>query len=425
MSRLIELGELPHGDEPEPSSPRAPRPPTASARVVALGCAALLAPAGAAPVPGPPSGVALPAPHGAYFVIIGDRLVVAEWQDPTGRGGRKIAGYRLPGAAPAWRFTADDEVTGLSSAAGLLLVTSSSAGFEDTLSTALDPRTGVVRWRQPGYPVLTDAGGMLLEQPGRTGTIRAVDPASGAVRWSLPVPANGVVYGFGDRGVTAAALLTDDGRVEVYDVDTGVLRQAGRLPAAADRVPYRLTQVMGDLLLVDDLSGTVTAYGLDRLDRRWTLPVRRDGGTWFVDCAEVICRRGQASGIRTYDPATGRPRWSDDRWLDASRVGDRLLAVAASEGLAAELAVLDPGTGRTLARLGRWRLADVDRNGSRPLGFRAVAGDRTLVAELDASAGQFRYRAVLPGSWGDCVASAAVLVCRRPAGGLMVWPLDR
>ncbi|MEU2611728.1 PQQ-binding-like beta-propeller repeat protein [Micromonospora sp. NPDC007271] len=426
MSGVIELGELRHGDQPEPPPPRARRPPAAPARVLALCCAALLTLAGAAPAPRRPPGVSVPAPHDAHFLVVADRLIVAEWPDPTGRGGREVVGYGLPGGAPVWRFTLPDgdDVTGLWAVAGLSLVTSGPPGSDSARTTALDPRTGSIRWRQPGYPVPTQAGGVLVEQPGRTDTIRAVDPGSGTVRWSMPFPDSGMVYGFGDRGVTAAVLLTDDGRVEVYDVDTGALRRAGRLPPTDGRAPYRLTQVVGDLLLVD-ASGTVTAYGLDRLDRRWTLPVRRDGATWFADCAEVICRRDQASGLRTYDPVTGRLRWSDDHWTDARRVGDRLLAVAPAGGPAVELAVLDPGAGRALAGLGRWRLADVDRNGSRLLGFRPVVGGRTLVAELDVSAAQVRYRAVLPGSWGDCVAADAALVCRSPAGGLMVWPDGR
>ncbi len=429
MSGLIELGELRRGDEPEPPAPESRRPPTGSARLVALCYAALLTLAGGAPMPRQPLGVTVPAGRDAIFLAAGDRLVVAERPGTVGDDARLVRGYRLPDAAPLWRFalSAGDEVLGLRAMAGLLLVTSNPPDGSSPRTVALDPGTGEVRWRQPGYPVSTQAGGVLLETfvADGTGTLRAIDPASGTTRWSLPLPHGDAVYGSGDRGVRVAVLLAGDGRAEVYDVDTGALRRSGRLAPAADQVSYRSVQVLGDLLLLDDGSGTVTAYGLDLLDQRWTLSARPESAAWFADCAEVICRRDQTSGLRTYDPATGRPRWSDNRWLDVGRVGDRLLVGAPTVGPAVELAVLDSGTGRTLAWLGRWRLADVDRNGRWLLGFRAVAGHRTVVAELDVSAGQVRYRAVLPGSWGDCAAAAAVVVCLGPTGGLTVWPTNR
>jgi hypothetical protein len=90
-----------------------------------------------------------------------------------------------------------------------------------------------------------------------------------------------------------------------------------------------------------------------------------------------------------------------------------------------ELSVVDPHTGGTRGRLGRWRLGGVDRYGTPLLGLRRLGEERTLVAELDVPAGQARYRAVLPGSWDDCAAATAALVCLRPSGGLVVWPDPR
>ncbi|MFJ8577740.1 PQQ-binding-like beta-propeller repeat protein [Micromonospora sp. NPDC093277] len=426
VNPMIELGELRHGDEPEP--PPAPRrPPTASARVALLCCAVLLSLAGSTPVPRQPAGVTLPTPRDAYFLVLADRLVVAAGGPGTaGAGERFVKGYRLPDGAPVWRFDppTGEDVLGVWAVAGLLLVASSpAASYHDARTVALDPRTGAARWRQPGYPTPTQAGGLVLETPAAdgVGAIRAVDPATGTARWSLALPGNRVVYGFGDRGVTAIMLFAGDGLVEVHDVDSGALRRAGRLPTAVDR-PQRLALVLGDLLLLGDSSGTVTAYGLDRLDRRWTIPLPPQD--WFLNCAEVICVSGRSAGLRVYDPATGRPRWHNDQWRDAFSVDGRLV-VAAGDWRAEELAVLDPGTGRTLARLGRWRLADIDRTGVRTLGFRPATGNRTLVAELDVAAGQARTLTVLPGPWSDCTTTAAALVCTRPAGGLVLWPLNR
>ncbi|WP_406036681.1 PQQ-like beta-propeller repeat protein [Micromonospora sp. NBC_00898] len=428
MSAVIELGELRHGDEVEPP-PEPRRPPSRSVRVAALLCAALLTLAGSAVHPGRERSVVVPAPQGAVFLVLADRLVVADGPGTVGRAGQLVTGHRLPGGEALWRFLlpAGDHALGLTTVAGAVLVISSPAGAGDPASTVLDPDTGVMRWRQPGYPVATQSDGVLLETPRAdgTGTIRSVDPVSGTPRWSLPLPGSGLAYEVGDRGVTRVVLVTAAGRVEVHDTGSGALLRAGRVPPAADGVSYRFTRVVGDLLLVDGAPGTVTAYGLDRLDRRWSMPVGASAASWFAACAGVICLREQDAGVRAVDPATGRLLWTDDRWLGMSPVGGRLLAAAPGVGLEMELSVVDPRTGGTRGRLGRWRLGGVDRYGTPLLGLRRLGEERTLVAELDVPAGQARYRAVLPGSWDDCAVATAALVCLRPSGGLVVWPDPR
>ncbi|SBT67995.1 PQQ-like domain-containing protein [Micromonospora sediminicola] len=430
MSALIDLGEMRHGgdgDEPLPASPR--RPPGRVARVVALGCLALLAVTGAVAPARRPAPVRVPAPQGAAFVVLADRLMVADGPGTVGRGGRVVTGHRLPGGEPLWRFSlpAGDHVLGLGVAAGGLLVTSSPAGAGDTLSTLLDPATGASRWRQPGYPVATASGGLLLESPraAGAGSVLAVDPGSGAVRWTLPIPAQGVAYRTDGHGVTQLVLVTPDGRVAVHDADTGALAHTGRVPAAPDGVSYRYAQVVADLLLVDGGPGTVTAYGLDRLDARWTVPVQERAGLWFTDCAGMVCLRDQVGGARTLDPATGRPAWTDERWLGVYPVGGRLLAATPGIGLELDRWVLEPTTGRVLGRLGRWRITGTDREAGRLLGLRHLSADRTLVGVLDVPAAEARIRAVLPGSWDECADSGTVLVCLRPDGGLTLWPVGR
>ncbi|MEV0005532.1 PQQ-binding-like beta-propeller repeat protein [Micromonospora sp. NPDC050980] len=430
MSPVIDLGEMRHAedaDEPLPAPPR--RPPGRAVRTVALGCLLLTLGAAAGPTRRPEP-ARVPAPKGAVFVALAGRLVVADGPGAAHRGGREVSAFRLPGGEPAWRFTlpAGDQVLGLTGAAGGLLVTSSPTGVGDTLATLLDPATGAVRWRQAGYPIPTASGGVLVEnpRPGGTGSVRAVDPASGAVRWSLSVPAQGVTYRRDIRGVTQLVLVEPDGRVAVHDADSGARVRVGRMSSASDGVAHRFAQVVGDLLLVDDGAGAVTAYGLDRLDRRWTVPVDPSAGTWYTDCAGLICQRDQLGGVAALDPATGRPAWTDERWLGLAALGGRLVAATAGDGPELDLSALDPATGRVLARLGRWRLTG--RDDGTPLGLlglRRLTGDRTLVGALDVPAGQARIRAVLPGSWDECADTNEALVCLRPAGGLAVWPVDR
>ncbi|MDG4802141.1 PQQ-binding-like beta-propeller repeat protein [Micromonospora sp. WMMD980] len=433
MSPVIDLGEMRHaedGDEPLPAPPR--RPPGRTARAVALGCLVLLTLAGAAGPARQPAPARVPAPQGAVFVALAGRLVVADGPGAVQRGGREVTAFRLPGGEPAWRFTlpAGAHVLGLTVGAGGLLVTSSPTGVGDTVVTLLDPTTGAVRWRQSGYPIATATGGLLVEnpRPGGTGSVRSVDPASGVVRWSLPVPAQGVSYRREARGVTQLVLVEPDGRVAVHDADSGARLRAGRVSSVPDGVSHRFAQVVGGLLLVDDGAGAVTAYGLDRLDRLWTVPVDPRAGIWFTDCAGVICRRDQVGGAVALDPATGRSAWTDEGWLGFAPVGDRLIAATAGDGPELDLWTLEPATGRVLARLGRWRVTGRD-DGSGTLagllGLRRLTGDRTLVGALDVPAGEARVRAVLPGSWDECADAGEALVCLRPAGGLAVWPVVR
>lgn len=426
MSRMIELGELPHGEETPPDA-EPPRPPARAVRLAALGCLALLTLAGAAPLAQRPAGVLVPAPQSASFLVVGGRLVVADGPGTVGRGGRTVTGLRLPGGETSWRFLlpAGDHVLGLSTTAGLLLVTSSPTGAGDTRSTALDPSSGTVRWQTTGYPVRTREGGVLFETPRAdgSGTVTAVDPASGATRWSLPLPGNGVAYRDDGRGASEIVLVTADGRVEVYDAGSGALRHAGWVPPAPDGVSYRFTQVVADLLLIDADPGRVTGYDLVGLRPRWSVPVPARGAGWFTDCAGVICLHRQAAGVAAFDPATGRQLWTDERWLRVTPIGARLLAAAPGLGSEEDLVTLDPGTGRALVRFGRWRLSGIDRLAARQLGFRRLPDDRTLVAALDVPTGEVRFRAVLLGTWDDCADAGRALVCLRPSGGLVVWPV--
>ncbi|SBT53658.1 outer membrane protein assembly factor BamB family protein [Micromonospora auratinigra] len=437
---VIELGERPRGGSDEPPD-EAPRPPGVGLRLVALCVVALLTLAGSAPAAYRRPGRAVPAPQGASFLVVAGRLVVADGPGTVGGGGRVVTGHRLPDGRLLWRFVlpVGDHVLGLSTVAGLLLVTSSPAGAGDTLSTVLDPGSGVLRWRGPGYPVPTQSGGLLFETPRAdgTGTIRSVDPASGQTRWSLPLPGPVAAYRNGDRGVVEIVLVTPDGRVSVHDAGSGALRQEGRVFRADDRAGGRSVQVVGDLLLVggtadtdppprgDPPPETVVAYGLDRLDRRWSVPVPTRAGTWFSDCGRVVCLHDQLPGVRAFDPATGRQLWTDERWLGVSPVGDRLLAAAPADGPELDRVALDPGTGRVVTRFGRWRLAGGDDAGALQLGLRRLPTDRTLVGTLDVATGRTRLRAVLPGSWDGCVDAGTQLVCLRPSGGLVVWPVER
>ncbi|MEE3920196.1 hypothetical protein V2I01_24220 [Micromonospora sp. BRA006-A] len=104
-------------DEPAAVPPRRPPGPRRGWRCSAAWCCSW-----SPPPPGRcdgPSRSGCP-PAGAAFVVLPDRVVVADGPGAIGRGGRVVAAYRLPGGEPAWRFalTDGDHVLGLTAVAG-------------------------------------------------------------------------------------------------------------------------------------------------------------------------------------------------------------------------------------------------------------------------------------------------------------------
>ena len=223
--------------------------------------------------------------------------------------------------------------------------------------------------------------------------------------------------------MTQLVLVEPDGRVAVHDADSGALVRAGRVSSAPDGVAYRFAQVVAGLLLVDGASGEVTAYGLDRLDRRWSVPVDPRAGAWFIDCAGMVCLRDQVGARSALDPATGRPSWADDRWVGV-RPGRRPAARRRAGGRAGAGAV-GAGTGDRPGRSGgsAGGGSRAAKTGPAGAGCSGCAGTSPGTGRSSASwtwrPGEARIRAVLPGSWDECADAGAALVCLRPSGGLV------
>jgi hypothetical protein len=217
-------------------------------------------------------------------------------------------------------------------------------------------------------------------------------------------------------------LLGGNGQVEVRDTATGAVLTRADLPVPRNGA-LRVVQVVGDLLVtIDGSPSVITAYGLDHLDQRWRSPAAQ--ATFASDCGVVICLTSTSGGMRTIDAATGEPRWEDDRWGWVWPQADRLLATTqSSAGPGSEdLVVLDPPTGRVLARLGRWEIARYDPDG--PLiAVRRRPDGGLLVAELDVRGGAVRILDVLRDAAGDCRAATGLLLCRRRDADFGLWRL--
>lgn len=422
---LIDLGELRDDHRPEPPI-RGRRPARRVwALLVVLGVA-LLTLVASLPVTGR-GPVVVPAVLGADRIVAGELLLVVDPRTPQGSG-RSMTAYRLPTGERAWRvpLPVEAEFWGGTARGDTVLVTGYSPRRQTGDTVALDARTGERRWQLPGSAVELADGNVLLEESGVDGerTLRAVDPCCGTPRWEVRLPAGEFRYRFAGQGMDRLVTTDPEGRVEVRDTATGAVLAAADV--SSERDDHWSVDIVGDLLLVwAGLPPEVTAYGLDRLDRRWQATV--PGSVFAVDCAGAVCFQSRSGDLWAVDAATGRRQWSLDGWNDVRALPGRLLAmrVSTTGSDRPDLAVLDPATGRVRAVLGRWELAWSPRSDDPLIGVRPHPDGGLLVAELDTASGAVRPLDVLPGAAGDCEVADKHLLCRRRDASLGLWPLRR
>jgi outer membrane protein assembly factor BamB len=253
-------------------------------------------------------------------------------------------------------------------------------------------------------------------------TLRAVSH-NGRVVWSYTPPPGGArrLYRYDGDRVGQLVVVLPDGRVELRDVDTGQLVRSRRVdPPPRDEVGGRYMEVVGDLLLAQ-VGSEVLAYGLDRLDLRWRLPVQTGRDGWFTACGRAVCLADHGGGLKVLDAGTGRVRWSDPRWTWGFAVGRWLMVTDAEPGAGdlQTVAVVDPDSGRVERNLGRWQLVDVV--GGSIVALRFDRG-RVLVARVDPARGA-RVVGVVRDIAGSCQVRLQSLWCRRIDNTLGVWRL--
>ncbi|MEU7587379.1 PQQ-binding-like beta-propeller repeat protein [Micromonospora sp. NPDC049230] len=423
---VIDLGELRPG--PEPDAAPLSRPPRAHGRPLRCALALLLVLATVAAAAAPPPGravVTVPAQAGADVLVDGDLILVINpvtAQAPQWR----LAAFRLADGEPVWDVALPGQARswGIVPKNGMLLLNGYEIGADPraSLTVALDRATGAYRWQQPDTPVELADGTLLLRSNGEVEPVRlrSVDPCCGTVRWQVTAPAVGVDAQV--AGEKAERLVFTDvrGPVEVRDTRTGAVLVRADLRPPGGR-PLAYVQVVDDLVLaVGGEPKTITAYGLDRLDRRWSTTA---GEVDIVHgCGSVLCLRTRSAGLWAVDPATGEVRWRSDRWMWAWPSGGRLLSSVISSGPVGQFFVIDALTGQELADLGRWELYDVDTRG-RLLGVRPHPDGGALVGELDVRAGRTRIVDVLPEATGHCQAIDGRLLCSGTGGTYRIWQL--
>ncbi|HEX7745711.1 MAG TPA: PQQ-binding-like beta-propeller repeat protein [Micromonosporaceae bacterium] len=437
---VIDLGEVSAGqvldDPPARGWPHRRWALVAVALGLVLGTAG-----GSAPVPRPLPMAVVDAPSDLITVhVVGDRIFVA---DAPGPGERSIAGYRLMDLEPLWRvdLPIGGQTTGLALAGDTLVLIGEPQAIgqpDGQLAVepdivGLDAATGATRWRHRGFVEGPTPGGRLLVSvrpagpggdppPGELMTVRALSADTGDVVWSYDAPAGALMANHYDGPrVALLGVLLPTGRFELRDADTGQILRSGQIDvAAATAGPEHYVEIVGDFLVVRETS-RVAVYGLDRLDLRWTIPVRpgQDGAVSW--CGQLLCLNSQNwQGISALDPQTGRIKWSQPRWSTVQPAGEHLVAVESDPQRDGQhVVVIDPETGHARRDLGAWQGLDWTADSITGMRF-----DRTeaLVARLDPARG-VRVLGVLHDVSRDCWITASMLLCRRTDNKIGVWRL--
>ena len=465
---MIDLGLT--RNDPLADDKAVPGPPMSLRRLrlaaLALGVALLLALGGSA-APGPPPltevATLMVAPDRG-FVLTPDRLFV-------GTAGAYVAGQSVSAYEPGrgrllWtsKYDRDTRAGGLSEqVADVLLI----RGFDGLNTTAVDVRTGAVRWSVPGQlEALADGRTGLTREDVFPADAQPVDPssqASDSYYWSssgetyLVPPIGMVVHAFDlstgrplwssvpvidavaarrsaavPAGDVALVATTTDGRVERWDTRTGTTQQ--RLPAVDTE--HSAAVVVGDLLVVQQDAG-VTAYAVDTFTQRWHRTLNR-ADVSFANCGDRPCL-GNDSGWRLLDPATGADAgpMTDPDTVRVSNGGQlvELRQEPSSQVTSASssywfngsrlVRTVDPATGRTLADLTGWETMSTASPGTPVLLTResSVIGP-TWFGLLEPGATEVHLLGVVPYRATACQLAADVIAC-QDRSNVRIWRYHR
>lgn len=425
---VIELGEL--RQQPPPTADTAR--PAVSRRTTALAVAAALTATlgGAAPAPAVVVPVVIPAALTDTTVLLDDRYYVLSPAAGT-PGSGVLSGYQLPDARLLSRFRLPmpSNGIGLEQVGPTLLVSTRNEFDGSPRTTALDAATGQVRWER--------ATAMVGLSPSRRSALvvdndgpgdqrwEAVDPATGQPHWSLVAEAGDITHSsWAGHAIERLVTLRRSGEVEVTDTETGTVTARANLPRpVTDPETGPAMWTSNGLLLLGSGSG-LTAYGLDRLDRRWqSTGLQLNRPVVHAACGEVICIE-DVTGTRAVDPDTGRLRWQNHGWSAYQRIGRNLLGAAltgARDG--ASVVVFDAATGRPRGTFGEWEPATGPRPDGRVIGLLRRPDGTVWVGLLDPETLGARVIHVADGVTGRCEVAFTALMCHRQDGSIAIWRL--
>ena len=316
--------------------------------------------------------------------------------------------------------------------------------------TALDARTGAVRWKLPtagmiGKPVL--ANGVIYFAP-QDGYVYAVDAASGHLRWRFQRTVN-VSVSVGIDGYPALDgdtlyVASDGGTVYALDASSGKQRWLFTLPAGAHI--YAAPAVGNGRVYVSSGGGDDAFYALDEATGKvaWQFSAPQGFDSYPLLVGETVYAGANGfyqASLYAFDARTGKARWQyqgNDAVIARPAIDGGHLFVAARDGTLTEL---DGQTGKpgwhTSLGAGGENGGALLPTGAAPVvvdGVVYLGGESGVVAALDEATGAVKWKQTVNGAVDSAptVANGAVFVTTekgsvyafRASDGALSWKYD-
>ena len=316
--------------------------------------------------------------------------------------------------------------------------------------TALDARTGAVRWKLPtagmiGKPVL--ANGDIYFAP-QDGYIYAVDAATGHLRWRFQRTVN-VSVSVGIDGYPALDsdtlyVASDGGTVYALDASSGKQRWLFTLPAGAHI--YAAPAVGNGRVYVSSGGGDDAFYALDEATGKvaWQFSAPQGFDSYPLLVGETVYAGANGfyqASLYAFDARTGKARWQyqgNDAVIARPAIDGGHLFVAARDGTLTEL---DGQTGKpgwhTSLGAGGQNGGALLPTGAAPVvsdGVVYLGGESGVVAALDEATGAVKWKQTVNGAVDSAptVANGAVFVTTekgsvyafRASDGALSWKYD-
>ena len=280
--------------------------------------------------------------------------------------------------------------------------------------TALDARTGAVRWKLPtagmiGKPVL--ANGDIYFAP-QDGYIYAVDAATGHLRWRFQRTVN-VSVSVGIDGYPALDsdtlyVASDGGTVYALDASSGKQRWLFTLPAGAHI--YAAPAVGNGRVYVSSGGGDDAFYALDEATGKvaWQFSAPQGFDSYPLLVGETVYAGANGfyqASLYALDARTGKARWQyqgNDAVIARPAIDGGHLFVAARDGTLTELdgQTGKPGWHASLGAAGENGGALLP-TGAAPVvsdGVVYVGGESGVVAALDEATGAVKWKQTVNGA---------------------------
>ncbi|GIM91502.1 outer membrane protein assembly factor BamB family protein [Paractinoplanes toevensis] len=272
----------------------------------------------------------------------------------TTAGRARLTAYDLATGAVRWETALDGTLgyTQLAEQAGLLLLPvdpemadgreNERYGTYSQATTAIDIRTGAVRWTAPGEPMLVEGRTALMVDYVGDGTsydrLRLIGLGPGGPRaiWSRDTRGvDSVAFALDGTRIEKAILMGRDGLTQVLRFADGALLAQAHLrwdPLDAQTGEYNNVAAAGDYLVVNrarEDQAELTVYRLDTLAEAWRI-TGTDRGYAFP-CGTGICFN-DGDNLTAYDSATGRMRWTRPGVGTWAAGPDRVVVELSAEG---------------------------------------------------------------------------------------------